>query len=78
MINLHDAINSSYGVKDSQKELENKGYVKDTSLSNHNQSVYVNNKDKKLLYNVAGSHNAYDFLVPDVMLAVGKLKDSNR
>jgi len=78
MINLYDAINSSYGQKNSIKELEKNGYAKDNSLSNHNQSVYVNNKDKKLLYNVAGSHNAYDFIVPDIQLAIGRLKESNR
>jgi hypothetical protein len=83
MINLYDAINSPYSssnksVQISQKNIENKGYIKDNSLSTNNQIVYVNNKDKKILYNVAGSHNIYDFFVADVQLLQGKLKDSNR
>jgi len=77
-INLYDAINSSYGDKTSIRKIENKGYIKDNSLSNHNESVYYNPQSKKLLYNVAGSHNAHDWLVTDVGLALGRLKGTSR
>jgi hypothetical protein len=77
MINLYDAINSSYGDKDSNKKIEDKGYIKDIKLSNHNQSVYVNPNEKKMLFNVSGTHNLSD-LGSDSYLALGKLKDTNR
>ena len=77
MINLYDAIKSSYGSQDSNKKIEDKGYIKDIKLSNHNQSVYVNPNEKKVLFNVAGTHNLSDWGT-DAYLALGKLKDTDR
>jgi hypothetical protein len=77
-INLYHALKSSYGDKDSIKKIENQGYTKDNSLSNDNESVFYNPQSQKLLYNVAGSHNAKDFLVTDVSLALGRLKNTTR
>lgn len=76
-IDLYDALKSSYGDKKSKEKLSNAGYNYDSILSNHNQQVYYNPKENKLLYNVAGTHNLKDWGT-DVYLAMGKLKDTNR
>jgi len=75
-VSLHDALHSSYHPNDTEN-LSKKGYIKDNELSNHNQSVYYNPDDKKLLYNVAGTHNKTDWGT-NAMLAIGKLKSSKR
>jgi predicted alpha/beta-fold hydrolase len=46
-------------------------------LSNHNQQVWYNPNTKKMLFNVAGTHNLKDWGT-DLYLAFGKLKDTNR
>jgi len=76
-INLHDALKSSYGDKRSKEKLRNAGYKYDSMLSNHNQQVWYNPNDKKMLFNVAGTHNLKDWGT-DVYLAMGKLKNTNR
>lgn len=76
-IDLYDALKSSYGDKKSKEQLSNAGYKYDSMLSNHNQQVWYNPNDKKLLYNVAGTHNLKD-VGTDLYLAFGKLKDTNR
>jgi hypothetical protein len=53
------------------------GYEIDKDLSNDNQQVYYNPNEKKLLYNVAGTHNLSD-VGTDVYLGLGKLKDTKR
>lgn len=77
-VNLYDALSSSYGNKQSTEKIEKAGYIKDDNLSNHNESVFYNPTSKKLLYSVAGSHNLYDWIVPDVALATGFIKNTNR
>ena len=54
------------------------GYVKDKTLSNANQKVFYNKDTGNLLFNVACSRTAKDFLYTDPMLALGKLKSTNR
>ena len=76
-INLYDTLNSSYGIKKGDSNLEKKGYIKDSKLSNHNQQVWYNPRGKDLLVNVAGSHNIFD-AGTDVYLAFGGLKSTNR
>ena len=76
-ISLYDALKSSYGDKQARDKLSNSGYKYDSMLSNHNQQVWYNPNEKKLLYNVAGTHNLSDWGT-DAYLAAGKLKDTNR
>ncbi len=76
-IKLYDALKSSYGDKKSQQQLKNAGYNYDSMLSNHNQQVWYNPNTKKMLFNVAGTHNLKDWGT-DLYLAFGKLKDTNR
>ncbi len=76
-VNLYDALKSSYGNKQSQEKLRNAGYNFDSMLSNHNQQVWYNPNTKKMLFNVAGTHNLKDWGT-DLYLALGKLKDTNR
>ena len=76
-IGLYDTLNSSYGDKKADSNLEKKGYVKDKKLSNHNQQVWYNPRGKDLLVNVAGTHNLKDFGT-DAYLAFGGLKSTNR
>jgi hypothetical protein len=73
-LNLHDVIKNSYS-KSKAKNMN--GYMLDSQLSNDNQQVYFNPKEKKLLYSVTGTHNLAD-VGTDLYLAGGKLKDTNR
>ena len=77
-ISLKTAIKSSYGDKKSKQKILNEGYVKDKKLSSANQKVFYNKDTGNLLFNVAGSRSLKDFLVNDPMLAIGKLKSTNR
>ena len=75
MVELFSALKASYKPVD---RLGKKGrYIKDKELSNDNQQVYYNQKKKKLLYTVAGTHNLSD-VGTDAYLAIGHLKDTNR
>ena len=76
-IKLYDALKSSYGDKQAKDHLTQAGYKYDSMLSNHNQQVWYNPNEKKLLYNVAGTHNLTDWGT-DAYLLAGKLKDTNR
>ena len=77
VVNLYDALKSSYGDKRSQDTLKRAGYNYDSMLSNHNQQVWHNPNEKKLLYNVAGTHDLSD-VGTDIWLAFGGLKNTNR
>lgn len=77
MINLHDALKSSYGDRKARDQLKNSGYNYDSMLSNHNQQVWYNPNTKKMLFNVAGTHNLKDWGT-DLYLAFGGLKSTNR
>jgi hypothetical protein len=76
-VNLYDSLKSSYGDKKSREKIKNLGYNYDSMLSNHNQQVWYNPNENKLLYNVAGTHNLKD-VGTDIYLALGKLKNTNR
>ena len=71
---LFDVIKNSY-AKNKAKSM--KGFNLDESLSNHNQQVYYNPNNKKLLYSVAGTHNLAD-VGTDIYLGAGHLKDTKR
>ena len=79
-INLYDAIKASYGSKEHENNIINNGYIKDNSLSNHNQSVYYHPKKQKLLAGVAGTHFTHNLndVGVDVMHAIGVIKSTNR
>ena len=70
MVSLHSVLKNSYKSKPA---VNMNGYELDKSLSNHNQQVYYNPNEKKLLMSVAGTHNLRDVWT-DFMLGVGKLK----
>jgi len=76
-VSLYRTIKASYGDKNSIQRLENKGFIRDNQLSNHNQSVFYNKQQNKTIMAVAGTHNLQDWGT-DVYLAVGKLKNTNR
>jgi hypothetical protein len=79
-LNLHDVLNNSYASRDKQKgAFKNQGYVFDSDLSDINQQVYYNPREKKLLYSVKGTNPlSLKDLGTDAYLAMGKLKDTNR
>ena len=77
-ISLKTAVKSAYGDKKSKQKILNEGYVKDKKLSSANQKVFYNPETGNLLFNVAGSRTAKDFLYNDPMLAFGKLKQTDR
>ena len=77
-VDLYDVLKNSYSDKKKQMDsLKRNGYNYDSMLSNHNQQVYYNPTDRKLIVNVAGTHNLHD-VGTDLYLAAGKLKDTNR
>ena len=73
MAQLFDVISNGY--KNDKNNIG--GFEKDNSLSNHNNQLYVDHKNKKILYNTTGTHNNKDWGV-NFYLGLGKLKDTNR
>jgi hypothetical protein len=57
---LHDVIKAGYGDKKYKEKLKKFGYNIDNKLSSGNHQVYYNDKNKKLLFNATGTHNAAD------------------
>jgi hypothetical protein len=53
------------------------GYIRDNKLSNHNEQIYYNPNNKKLIFSVAGTHNIND-LGSDVLLGLGFGKSTKR
>jgi hypothetical protein len=76
-IPLYLPLKAGYGDKNASTDLQNRGYVRDNELSNHNQQVYYNKDKNKLLTNVTGTHNVSDWGT-DAYLAVGKIQHTNR
>ena len=77
-LSLYDTLHNSYKpLKDQKKFYKDKGYYIDNKLSNDNQQVLYNPTTKKLLYNIAGTHNLKDWGT-DAYLLAGKLKETNR
>ena len=74
-LNFYDALLNSYD--NNPDALNHTGFSYDKGLSNHNQQVYFNQKDNKLLYSVAGTHNAGD-LGTDLYMGLGGLKNTQR
>ena len=77
MTTLYDVLSNGYKHK-KQKSKQLGDYVMDESLSNHNHQTYYNPKDKKILFNVTGAHNAHDWLT-NIKLGLGiGYKESDR
>ena len=77
-VNLAKVIKVGYKSQKKQKKVMKKyGYKIDKDLSNDNEQVYYNPSDKKLRYNVAGTHKLSDWGT-DAYLALGGLKSTNR
>ena len=75
---LYTALKATYADTATQKtSLGKYGYQRDDDLSNHNQQVYYNPIQHKILYDIAGTHNLSD-VGTDLYLAAGRLKDTNR
>lgn len=74
VLNLHEVLKNSYSKN---KKQNMNGFIIDNDLSNHNQQIYYNPNNKKLLMSGTGTHNLSDVWT-DVALAFGKLKDTNR
>jgi hypothetical protein len=79
-VNLYDALRVGYiGNENKQgKEMAKYGYQIDKGLSNENQQVYYNPENKKLLYNVTGSHTLGDWVNSDLKLALGINKNAGK
>lgn len=74
MLNLHDILKNGYNKT---KNNEMNGYQLDKQLSNHNNQIYYNQKENKLLHNINGT-NSFSDVITDGYLAAGKLKDTSR
>jgi hypothetical protein len=78
MVKLYDVLKSSYEKPDEQqKRMKEHGYERDSSLSNDNEQVYFNPAEKKMIFNVAGTHNLKDWGT-NAALAAGQLKSTKR
>lgn len=74
-LNFYDVLKNSY--KPTSSAFSKQGYIYDKDLSNHNQQVYYNPKDKKMVLSVAGTHNLKDWGT-NAYLATGQLKKTKR
>jgi len=79
-ITLYDSLRVGYIPSENKKaqEMRKYGYEIDKGLSNENQQVYYNPTDKKLLYNITGSHNIQDWVNSDLKLALGINKNQGK
>jgi len=77
---LYDTLRVGYLPSESQqgKQMAKYGYQIDKGLSNENQQVYYNPENKKLLYNITGSHNLTDWVNSDLKLALGIRKNDGK
>lgn len=77
---LYDTLRVGYLPSEKQQgqEMSKYGYQIDKGLSNDNQQVYYNPENKKLLYNVTGSHTLDDWLNSDLKLALGIRKNDGK
>ena len=73
MVQLYNIVNNGYKHKDTKYD----GFELDPTLSNGNNQLYVNKKEKKLIYNTTGTHNLKDWGT-NFYLGMGKLKDTKR
>ena len=73
MVQLYNIVNNGYKHKDTKYD----GFELDPTLSNGNNQLYVNKKEKKLIYNTTGTHNLKDWGT-NFYLGLGKLKDTKR
>lgn len=72
MVQLYDVISNGYKNKN---KIE--GFDRDDSLSNENNQLYVDHKNKKIIYNTTGTHNLKDWNT-NFYLATGRLKETKR
>ena len=77
MTTLYDVLSNGY--KDKKKKSKQLGnYVMDEELSNKNHQTYYDPKNKKLLFNITGTHNSQDWLT-NIKLGLGiGYKESDR
>jgi hypothetical protein len=79
-LTLYDSLRVGYIPNENKKaqEMLKYGYEIDKGLSNDNQQVYYNPDNKKLLYNITGSHNLSDWANSDLKLALGINKNQGK
>jgi hypothetical protein len=76
---LSDVLAVGYkNQEEQQKYFSNNDYIRDNQLSTPDNQAYYNEKENKLLFNVTGSHKIKDFLYTDPLLALGKIKLTDR
>lgn len=74
-MDLHTVLKNGY-KKNKAKNLN--GFVLDEQLSNHNNQIYYNPREKKLMFNINGTNSASDWIT-NLKLATGiGFKESNR
>jgi hypothetical protein len=78
-VDLNTILKAGYGNKKSKNELANKNYVLDKDLSNKNNFIYVNDKEKKIVHNVKGTNPfSLQDIGTDLYLGLNKLENTNR
>jgi hypothetical protein len=77
-VDLYDVLKAGYKDKNKQEHtLKKFGYERDKSLSSENHQAYYNPTNKKLVFNVSGTHSISDWAT-DAYLGAGHLKDTTR
>ena len=74
MVQFYNILKNGYSKK---KQQQYDGYVLDNKLSNHNNQVYYNQLDRKMIMNVNGTNSFSDWGT-DAALIFGGLKLTNR
>jgi len=79
-LDLYDIFNTSYNNPLNNNITNNTNYKIDKNLSNEHQQVYVNNKDKKIIFNVRGTklNDINDLKADASLLLFNNVKNSNR
>ena len=78
-MNLHSVLSGGYSTdsKLQSNNAEKTGYVRDNELSSSERQIYHNPKTNHVLHNINGTRTLKD-LNTDIMLGLGKLKDTQR
>jgi hypothetical protein len=78
-LTLHEGLKASYDdAKTAKREMKAKGYYYDKALSNANEKVFYDPKNKKVLMTVKGSKTINDWTWTNPLLGVGALKHTSR
>lgn len=76
-MSLKQVLRNSYTPDTHKNAFMGENFAYDERLSTKEHQIYFNPESRVLLMSITGTHNIYD-IATDIMLAFGKLKDTDR